>query len=123
MDVGRGDVDPGRGQRAGVGAGSMRGDRRRHTALYGTAGPVDTWVWVASEWSELSVLGPGARQEAAMAPSSDTLVLFGGLLSATGDGGALSTALGDTWIWDRTAWSNPTVAGPSARFAAAVAPF
>lgn len=65
----------------------------------------------AQAWTQAAGPGPSARQNAAMAFDSTrgVLVLFGGF--------AGSTALGDTWEWDGTSWTQKFPPGftPSAR--------
>ncbi len=65
----------------------------------------DTWIWDGSSWTAGPSVanGPGVRLSAAMAydPVHGKTVLFGGF----GNGGPL---LGDTWLWDGTAWTQAT---------------
>jgi N-acetylneuraminic acid mutarotase len=72
----------------------------------------DTWTWDGTSWSEYQGSGPSARYLSAMAGVAGKIVLFGGTSSQNGPP---STALGDTWTWDGTAWAQVNVRGPSAR--------
>ena len=83
----------------------------------------DTWTWdgnTQDPWTLLAVTGPSGRSGAATAVAGGRMVLFGGTA-----GGA---ALGDTWAFDGSAWTQvnlPNGSGappaPSARFHAAAA--
>jgi len=68
----------------------------------------DTWSWNGSAWTQLTPSSsPSARALASMAyagtlgTSANDLLLYGGT-NASGD-------LGDTWLWNGTTWSNPTL--------------
>lgn len=75
-----------------------------------------TFLWNGNAWSNLAATGPSPRYGTAMSydPSIGELVLFGGTASAYGTG----PGLGDTWLWNGTAWSPSAATGPSARFGA-----
>jgi N-acetylneuraminic acid mutarotase len=68
----------------------------------------DTWTWDGTAWTALDVSGPSARSIAAMAPTGDELVLYGGYTTSldAGDGN-----LGDMWSWNGTAWTQLPVTG------------
>ena len=68
-----------------------------------------------SAWSLCSSTGPSARHAHSMAYDSarGKVVLFGGQ--------AGSTALGDTWEWGGSEWTQRDVPGPSARYDSAMA--
>jgi YD repeat-containing protein len=68
----------------------------------------DTWSWNGSSWTQLTpATSPTGRALASLAysgtvgTSANDLVLFGG----TNSGGDL----GDTWLWNGTTWSEPTL--------------
>ena len=68
----------------------------------------DTWSWNGTTWTQLSpTTSPPVRALASMAyagtlgPSANDLLLYGGT-NSSGD-------LGDTWLWNGTNWSNPTL--------------
>jgi hypothetical protein len=73
----------------------------------------DTWEWDGESWTQVDDSGPAARF--AFAIASDTtrnrVVLFGGANSVPGG----PQALGDTWEWDGTAWTQQDETGPFAR--------
>jgi acetyl esterase/lipase len=70
----------------------------------------DTWAWNGTTWTNLKPSGtlPQARSEASLAYDSTTkqLVLFGGETPLTAS--AHSEALGDTWTWNGSEWSQVT---------------
>src|SRR5436309_627295 len=72
---------------------------------------VQIWSWDGAAWTLLSSNGPSARSAASRAYDSarDRLVLFGGAAVSTG-----SPNLSETWRWDRLAWTQSPVNGPSA---------
>ncbi|TDF95428.1 cadherin-like beta sandwich domain-containing protein [Paenibacillus piri] len=63
----------------------------------------DTWLWdgMNEKWEQVSGPAPSARGGAMLAYDGEQLVLFGGY---TG-GGSSKTPLGDTWLWNGTAWT------------------
>ena len=68
----------------------------------------DTWEWDGSAWSQRATpVAPPGRHGSAMVYDSNRhqLVLFGGkgVLVYRGE-----VNLGDTWVWDGAAWSEPT---------------
>lgn len=73
----------------------------------------DTWEWDGESWTQMDDTGPSARF--AFAVASDTtrnrVVLFGGANFVLGG----PQALGDTWEWDGTAWTQQDETGPFAR--------
>jgi len=79
----------------------------------------DTWVYDGTAWSQKTVSPhPSARDSHAMATLGSTVVLFGGELF----NGTSFVPLGETWIWDGTAWTQYTgTPQPSARFYSAMA--
>ena len=81
----------------------------------------DTWEWdaAAHSWTNVSPgLSPSARDAHAATydAAHNRVVLFGGK-------DANGAALGDTWLWNGSAWANLTATanGPSARFGHAMA--
>lgn len=78
----------------------------------GTGGHLnDTWEWDGNEWVQQADTGPSARALAAMSFDStrNRVVLFGGVGGPTFASGL---ALGDTWEWDGTAWTEEANFGP-----------
>lgn len=82
----------------------------------GIAQNAETWEWDGKTWKKLSVSGPGARSQFAMAYDSHRkrTVLFGGW-DAARSGGGKTTFWGDTWEWDGTRWTAVSTKGPSPR--------
>jgi hypothetical protein len=76
----------------------------------------DTWVWNGALWNNVTPAGtsPDPRYDHGVAYDSlrKRVVLFGGRV------GTGSSALGDTWEWNGSTWSNKTPASnnPPARF-------
>ncbi|OXM84500.1 cadherin-like beta sandwich domain-containing protein [Paenibacillus rigui] len=76
----------------------------------------DTWLWdgVNAKWEQVTGLSasPAARGGAMLATDGTQLILFGGY---AGSGNA-KTPLGDTWLWDGTAWTQaqPAQSPPAA---------
>jgi hypothetical protein len=76
----------------------------------------DTWLWngLDAKWEEVGGLSdaPSARGGAQIAYDGEQLVLFGGY---TGSGSS-KTPLGDTWLWNGTAWTEvqPAQSPPAA---------
>jgi hypothetical protein len=71
----------------------------------------DTWEFQGGEWYNITSsfpLLPSPRDHMLLGydPSSQTLVLFGGWSGASGAHGRI--ALGDTWLFVTSAWSNVT---------------
>jgi hypothetical protein len=85
----------------------------------------DTWLWGQAGWAQIPVSGPPPRVSASAAydAAHGQLVMFGGASSPTGAPG--SVQLGDTWIWNGSAWNEnaPSQApsGPPGRSSAVVA--
>jgi hypothetical protein len=80
----------------------------------------DTWLLRGNVWTRVSVPGPSARAEAAMAHDTrrGRTVLFGGRdLLADGS----TRRLGDTWEWDGGRWTRVNGTGPTPRSGAAMA--
>jgi hypothetical protein len=80
----------------------------------------ETWEFDGTTWSQpMPTNSPGARDFPAMAYDSSRhkTVLFGG----TGLVGGVLMALGDTWEWDGTNWTNPSNSGPPGKSDAAMA--
>ena len=66
-------------------------------------GEPQTWAWGGVDWKQLMpATEPGARQRASMAfdPTTQSLLLFGGL-----GGNPNSRYLADTWSWNGTNWN------------------
>jgi N-acetylneuraminic acid mutarotase len=76
----------------------------------------DTWVWDGSmsTWAQENVTGPPGRAYAASAVLNGELVVFGGRVAFQDGGG--SVALGDTWTWNGSRWTELHIPGPSARY-------
>ncbi len=80
----------------------------------------DTWVWREGQgWAEVNLGGsrPTGRRRHSMAYDSrrGVVVLFGGLYT-----NFPTFALGDTWEWNGSAWTQRHVAGPTPRMDAAM---
>jgi len=63
----------------------------------------DTWAWSGSDWTQLHpTTSPAPRAGATMAydPSTDQLVLFGGIGGSSRPFGSYS----DTWLWTGSDW-------------------
>lgn len=78
----------------------------------------DTWEWDGARWLVRSpVHSPRARSSASMTfdPRNNVVVLHGG------HDGALSSSLGDTWLWDGRVWTPARATSPTTRTAAAMA--
>ncbi|HYE60920.1 MAG TPA: immunoglobulin domain-containing protein [Phycisphaerales bacterium] len=72
----------------------------------------DTWEWDGEAWTQRQVQGPSPRVMASAAydPSTQRLILFGGMA------GTNPTVMpDDTWAWDGTGWSRLQVPGPPGR--------
>ncbi len=89
--------------------------------LFGGADPEpdavgrETWGWDGESWTQLEDQGPRARYFFAMAGDTrrKRVVLFGG---ASGSPTRPPfVALGDTWEWDGTSWTQREEIGPPAR--------
>jgi Galactose oxidase, central domain len=71
------------------------------TAPVQDSAPINTWL------QQNPANPPGARQRAAMAPGPNgTLVAFGG------DQGCFACANNETWVWNGSVWTKPTVTNP-----------
>jgi len=80
----------------------------------------DTWVWNGSTWTEESPTNyPPARDAATMAydAAAGNMVLFGGEVSGAGP----NNVVGDTWVWNGSAWTEASTTGPPARDSATMA--
>lgn len=78
--------------------------------------PFTTRRWDGSTWAPLTSTGPVSRFLPAMTGAPGGVVLFGGWAAAS----PLPT--NETWLWNGTAWSQPSVtSSPSARYGAAAA--
>lgn len=100
-----------------AGAAIAADPARQQVLLFGGRAPApadDAWALTARGWREIAT-GPEGRADAALGCLPDgSCVLFGG----EGEAGLL----GDTWRYDGTAWTLPTLAiAPGARTRAAVA--
>jgi hypothetical protein len=96
-------------------------DARQRVLLYGGYDGSrvfdDFWSWDGMTWEEIDTTGPGPRSHAGMAPSTDSLLLFGG---ATGIS-TFSTLTADTWLLTDGRWRDMRIEGPSPRGSPAVA--
>ena len=88
----------------------------------------DTWEWNGTDWTMLipsttATTSPPARSEASLAydATSHALILFGGEASPTDFNNA--QALGDTWEWNGTTWTEAAAktADLTGRYGAAMA--
>ena len=72
----------------------------------------DTWTWSGTAWRKRPEVGPPARSHHRMAyhRGAGVVVLFGGL-----ERGNPRRALGDTWLWDGSVWTEVAGPGPAAR--------
>lgn len=93
------------------------GGRTRSAGQLGSKN-ADTWQWdtATRTWTNVSpAVSPAARDDHAMAydAAHNRVVLFGGRNAA-------GAALGDTWLWNGSTWTDVTATanGPSARFGA-----
>lgn len=108
-------------QGAAMAYNAKRGELILFGGSSGSGAQNDTWAWNGATWvpipcpttgSQTCVLPP-ARSDAALAADGDGFVLFGGA--------AGGTALGDTWTFDGSTWSQPSPAtSPPARAEAAM---
>lgn len=93
---------------------------RQQVVLFGGGSVADTWLWNGSNWTQASpAVSPPPRGAASMAfdAAHSQMVLFGGIQP-----NSATARLGDTWLWDGTNWTQPTVSnGPSARDGQAMA--
>jgi len=74
----------------------------------------DTWTWDGTTWTEHRVASPSPRYRAAIAydAARGNVVLFGGWSGAACDVDVYTCpAMGDTWTWDGTAWTDRTPRG------------
>lgn len=78
----------------------------------------DTWLWDGTQWEEVAVTGPSARDgaRAAYDPRSQSVVLFGGCEISK-----VVRHLGDQWSWDGSTWTQRSDSGPAPRAHAAFA--
>ncbi len=78
----------------------------------------DTWIWDGTQWQEIELDGPSARDgaRAIFIPSSNQIVLFGGAEIVTS-----VTYLNDMWLWDGAHWIEIDVKSPPARVHPAMA--
>jgi len=99
--------------------------RNRFVAIGGSSGPGqilgDTWEFDGVAWTRLSGAGPPPRQAHAMVfdERRGRTLLFGGM--GTAPRGQRPPALGDTWEFDGTSWTEHEVPGPGARNGAGIA--
>lgn len=80
----------------------------------GGPGPVGTWTWDGTAWTQVADVGPSQRVLAALAndASRERVVFFGGLsFTAT-----TITFERDTWEWDGNVWEQATNMGPAPRY-------
>jgi hypothetical protein len=88
----------------------------------GAAPLTDTWTWNGSTWTRLHPAhSPGPLESAAMAydPTTQQVVLFGGISNANTGG---TPILGDTWTWNGSDWTQQHPASsPPARMLASLA--
>lgn len=99
--------------------------RNRFMALGGSSGPGqalgDTWEFDGAAWTRSSAASPPPRQAHAMVfeERRGRILLFGGMGAAPR--GQRPPALGDTWEFDGTRWTELKVPGPGARNGAGIA--
>jgi len=74
-----------------------------------------TWVWSGENWSKVSEMGPENRENHALVfdEKRGSIILFGGLTIKFRVG---QIALGDTWEWNGSQWSQLHVKGPEPRW-------
>ena len=88
----------------------------------GAAPLTDTWTWNGSTWTRLHPAhSPGPRTSAAIAydPTTQQVVLFGGMSLANTGG---TPFLGDTWTWNGSDWTQQHPAkSPPTRMLASLA--
>ena len=99
----------------------MAFDGHSHVVLFGytDAGTSQTWLWDGAHWAQQQG-SPPARSETTLAfdPSSDRVILFGGL------GLQNMNLLSDTWAWNGTQWQQLSPPhSPPARLGAAMTSF
>ena len=84
----------------------------------------EMYTWSGASWDTVNQgsVVPPPRYSGVAAAQGDKLVFFGGVLP-----GNLAnippTLLGDTWIWDGSAWTQSTAPGPAPRDSAMMASY
>jgi hypothetical protein len=78
----------------------------------------DVWEWDGTSWSLARVTSPSSRIGESIAfhegptPATRHSIMFGGRIGPFSS----NVVIGDTWLWDGTTWTQPTLAtAPSAR--------
>src|SRR5579863_4968210 len=75
------------------------------TSAQGSSRMNDTWLWDGTNWTQVTGLSaiPPQRSSASMVYDAATsqVLLFGGLGTSNAD-------IGDTWVWNGTAWAQQT---------------
>ena len=91
---------------------------RQRVVLFGGEVDPNTWEWDGVAWTQVADMGPPGRWYCGMVydDSRQRLVLFGGVLHPDNP----SRALGDTWEWDGTDWTQVADMGPSPRYGCAM---
>jgi hypothetical protein len=83
----------------------------------------DTWTWDGTNWTQNiseGDSGPRARYSASMATFGNIVVLFGGSVPSSSDGGTL-VSLDDMWTWDGAVWMRQSIQTPNGRNSASMA--
>jgi hypothetical protein len=91
--------------------------KRNRIVLFGGVGAAqsplgDTWEWDGTNWTEMSPpVSPAPRTGHAMTfdAARNRTVLFGGYACPDADCSGVLTVANDTWEWDGTNWTQPTV--------------
>jgi hypothetical protein len=99
------------------GPAAMAFDTARRRVVAFAAGPSgydsETWEWDGAQWTQVANAGPAARLNPGMVYESNRqrMLLFGGYEEI----GNCARAVGDTWEWDGTQWTQVADAGPPPR--------
>jgi hypothetical protein len=76
----------------------------------GTTPIADTWEYDGTNWTQINVTGPQAREYLSLVydPIGQRVLLYGGMNTG-------GTALNDMWSWNGTAWTQLMITTPTAR--------